>query len=174
MKKRIAILFVAVLFFVTALPCFADADAKPYIDFEIKMDQIPEGYTFETEENGGSLFATFTSEDPEAVAVYVSVAYSDAFAGYTLTSDLTEEELEDAKQYLGSDYNSPRIDLYETEYGTTLISVAENDAQSDYADFVTIWNGYFIVIALQKNTVLTDTDFDLALRIASDMWITEQ
>ena len=48
------------------------------------------------------------------------------------------------------------------------------DAQSDYADFVTVWHGYLIRLALQKNTPLTDEDMDLAVRIASDMWIVEQ
>ncbi len=174
MKKRVAVLLAAVFLLMAAFPCLADAEEKPYIDFAIKMDQIPEGYTFETKESGGSLFATFTSDDPEAVMVYVSVAYSDAFAGYTMNSDLTDEQLEEAKTALTGDYNVPVLELYETDYGTTMIAITENDAQSDYADFVTVWHGYFIVIALQKNTHLTDEDIELARRIASDMWIVEQ
>ena len=174
MKKRIALVLAALFLLVAALPCFADAEEKPYIDFAIKMDKIPEGYTFDTQENGGSLFATFTSDDPEAAVIYVSVAYSDAFAGYTLTSDLTEEQMEEAKLALTGDYNVPTMEFYETDYGTTLLAITENDAQSDYADFVTVWHGYFIVIALQKTSYLTDEDLELARQIASDMWIVEQ
>ena len=43
----------------------AEADEeKPYIDFDIKMDSIPQNYSYEMEENAGMLFATFTPENP--------------------------------------------------------------------------------------------------------------
>ena len=173
MKKTIAVLLAASLL-LTAAVALAEGVEKPYIDFDIRMDRIPDGYGYTTREEGGSLFATFSTEDPDDVVIYVSVAYSDAFAGYTMTSDLTEEEMENAMQVLGADYNMPAFGMVETDYGTGMIRITENDAQSDYADFVTVWHGYLITLALQKNAPLTDADMDLAVRIASDMWIVEQ
>ena len=174
MKRTIAVLLAAALLVLTAASAFAEGVEKPYIDFDIKMDRVPDGYDYTTREEGGSLFATFSSGDPDAVVIYVSVAYSDAFAGYTMTSDLTDEELENAEQVLGADYNMPAFDVVETDYGTAMIRITENDAQSDYADFVTVWHGYLITLALQKSAPLTDADMDLAVRIASDMWIVEE
>ena len=173
MKRTIAVL-IAALLMLTAVSALAEEVEKPYLDFDIKMDSIPDGYDYTTTEEGGSLFATFASEDPDSVVIYVSVAYSDAFAGYTMTSDLSDEELENAEQVLGADYNMPAFSLVETDYGTAMIRITENDAQSDYADFVTVWHGYLIRLALQKNAPLTDEDMELAVRIASDMWIVEQ
>ena len=85
-----------------------------------------------------------------------------------------QEELENAEQVLGADYNMPAFDVVETDYGPAMIRITENDAQSDYADFVTVWHGYLITLALQKSAPLTDADMDLAVRIASDMWIVEE
>ena len=174
MKRTLALLLTAALLVLAAASAFAEEVEKPFIDFDIKMDRIPEGYGYATREEGGSLFATFSSEDPDDVVIYVSVAYSDAFAGYTMTPDLSDEDLENAEQVLGADYNMPAFNLVETDYGTGMIRITENDAQSDYADFVTVWHGYLIRLALQKNAPLTDGDMDLAVRIASDMWIVEQ
>ena len=147
---------------------------KPFLDFDIKMDAIPEGYSFETGENGGTLYATFFPENPDGVTVYVSVVYSPVFTGYTLKADLSEDEFEAAKELLIADYNDPVVELRETEYGTALFMVTERDAQTAYADMIMVWEGYIIRINLQKPTELTDEDLDLVTRIASDMWIVEQ
>ena len=153
----------------------ADADESiPFVDFDIKMDAIPEGYTYDTQQRGGSLYATFTPADPAAVSVYVSVTYAPAFGGATLTSDLSDEELQEGWQKLTADYNDPVVDVRETEYGTALFTVTEGNAQSDYADMLMVWKGYVFRIDLQKATELTDEDLDIATQIASDMWVVEQ
>ncbi|MBR1408096.1 MAG: hypothetical protein IJ573_04265 [Clostridia bacterium] len=150
------------------------AEDIPFVDFDIKMDAIPEGYTFETKESGGNLYATFTPEDPAGVTVYVSVAYAPAFEGRTITSDLSEAELEEGWKKLTADYNDPIVEVRETEYGTALFVVTEGSAQSDYCDMVMVWKGYVFRINLQKATELTDEDLDIATQIASDMWVIEQ
>lgn len=188
MKKRFAMLLAALLLLVGC--GFALAEEQPgevmmdenavYIDFDIKMDQLPEGYTYYTEEAGGSLFAVFYKEDENheadrtAPAIYVSVAYADDLSGVTLNMDITDEQLLEIKESLASDYNDPNVDIRETDYGTKMICITENDAQTDYADLITIWNGYFITIGIQKTEQITEEDMELALRIASDLWIVEK
>lgn len=158
-----------------ALATLAEAEeGKPFLDFDIKMDKVPEGYSYTTEEKGGNLYATFSSEDPEALTVYVSVSYSPVFSGYTLKSDLSVAEFEAAKQELIVDYNDPTVELRETEYGTALFTVTEGDAQTAYADMIMVWEGYIIRVNLQKPTELTEEDMELATQIASDMWVVEQ
>lgn len=151
-----------------------------YIDFDIRMDKLPEGYTYYTEEGGGSLFAVFYKEDENheadmaAPAIYVSVARADDLSGVTLNMDITDEQLLEIEEKLADDYNDPNIEIRETDYGTKMICITENDAQTDYADLITIWNGYFITIGIQKTEQITDEDMELALRIASDLWIIEK
>ena len=157
----------------TAVAAEAGEDI-PFVDFDIKMDAIPAGYTYDTTESSGNLYATFTPDDPEKVMVYVSVAYVPAFEGRTLTSDLSEAALEESWKKLTGDYNEPIVDVRETEYGTALFTVSEGNAQSDYADMVMVWKGYVFRINLQKATELTDEDLDIATQIASDMWVIEQ
>ena len=187
MKKCFAMLLAALML----LGCgVALAEGQPdgvmmdenavYIDFAIKMDKLPEGYTYYTEENGGSLFAVFYKEDENheademAPAVYVSVAHADDFSGVTLNADVTDEQLLEIEEKLAADYNEPVIEIRETDYGTKMICITENDAQTDYADLITIWNGYFITIGIQKTEQIVDADMELALRIASDLWIVEK
>ena len=153
----------------------AEADEeKPYIDFDIKMDSIPQNYSYEMEENAGKLFATFTPENPADLYLYVSAAYSPDFAGYTLKNELSEEEFARAAAVLTAGFNDPATEVRETEHGTALIAVTENDAQGDHSDIVTVWQGYVIHITLQKASELTEEDMALATKIASDMWIVEQ
>ena len=151
-----------------------------YIDFEIKMDQMPEGYTYFTEESGGSLFAVFYKEnedheaDETAPVIYVSVAHADDFSGVTLNMDVTDEQLLEIEAKLAEDYNDPNVDILETDYGTKLICITENDAQTDYADMITIWNGYFITVGIQKMEQIVEEDMELARRLVSDLWIVEK
>ena len=150
------------------------------IDFAIKMDHLPEGYTYDTEESGGSLYAVFYKEnesheaDTTAPVIYVSVAHADGFSGFTLDMDVTDEQLLEIEQTLAADYNSPSIEIRETSYGTKMICITENDAQTDYADMITIWNGYFITVGIQKEEQIVDEDMELALRIVSDLWVVEK
>ena len=187
MKKRFAMLLAALLLLGCGL---AFAEDQPdgvmmdenavYIDFDIRMDQLPEGYTYYTEEGGGSLFAVFYKEnenheaDSAAPAIYVSVAHADDLSDVTLNMDITDEQLLEIEEKLADDYNDPNIEIRETDYGTKMICITENDAQTDYADLITVWNGYFITIGIQKMEQITDEDMELALRIASDLWIVEK
>ena len=188
MKRRFAMLLAALMLLMGCSLALAEEqmgevmtdENAVYIDFDIRMDQLPEGYTWYTEEAGGSLFAVFYREDENhepdstAPAIYVSVAHADDFSDVTLNMDITDEELQEIEQKLAADYNDPNIDIRETDYGTKMICITENDAQTDYADLITIWNGYFITIGLQKTDQITDEDMELALRIASDLWIVEK
>ncbi|MGN0996935.1 MAG: hypothetical protein ACI4PG_08490 [Candidatus Ventricola sp.] len=185
MKKCFAMLLAALMLLSCGLAedqadeVMTDENAV-YIDFDIRMDKLPEGYTYYTEEAGGSLFAVFYKEDERheadktAPAIYVSVAHADDFSGITLNMDVSDEQLLEIEEKLAADYNDPSIEIRQTDYGTKVICITENDAQTDYADLLTIWNGYFITVGLQKTEQIVDEDMDLALQIVSDLWIVER
>ena len=187
MKKRFAMLLAALMLLLCGVALAEDQPGEVmmdenavYIDFAIKMDQLPEGYSYYTEESGGSLFAVFYKEnenheaDKTAPAIYVSVAHADDFSGVTLNMDVTDEQLLEIEEKLAEDYNDPNVDIRETDYGTKMICITENDAQTDYADMITIWNGYFITVGIQKTEQIVEEDMELALRIVSDLWIVQK
>ena len=176
MKSFFAILLAALLA-LTGCAALAEETVQNevYIDFNIRMDKLPEGYAYQTEEGGGSIFAVFYNEsDENAPIIYVSVAYSEELDGQTLDGQISEEELQTMESQLAADYNEPIVEIRETDYGTKLICIAENDAQTDYADMITIWHGYIITVGLQKTEQLTDADMELATQIVSDLWIVQK
>lgn len=187
MKKCFAMLLAALMLLGCGLAVAEEQHAEVSMDedtaqihFTIEMDRLPEGYAYYTEESGGSLFAVFYKEnenheaDGTAPAIYVSVAYADGFSGVTLNSDVTDEQMLEIEQTLAADYNDPSIEIRETRYGTRMICITENDAQTDYADMITIWNGYFITVGIQKTEQIVEEDMELALQIVSDLWVVDK
>ena len=180
MKKRFAAL--AMLMLLGCGSAFAEAADgaqaipadEPTVSFDIRMDNIPEGYTYTTTEVGEELIAIFTPEDPEAVTVYVDVGHSADFEGFTFNRDLTEEETAQVTAYLTEDYSDPTLSILSTGHGTNYVLVEENNTDTDVADIITIWNGYVIWIGLQKNTDITQADLDLGGKILTDIWVTEK
>ena len=146
------------------------------LDYSIVMDKLPDGVTMTTDNVGGILYAVFTSEAEDSTKYIVSVGYSEQFGDYTMTEDLTDEEMAQAVEALTSEgYANPTVGLLETAYGTKVLYIDENGADSDYAEMVSIWKGYVInMFYSNESRELTEEDRDTGLTILSDMWVVEQ
>ena len=141
------------------------------LDFTIRMDELPEGYELEVTPVDGDLYARFYKDDASCQYL-VSVAYSELFDIYTLKIDeLTEEEMEQMKAFLSQGYHDPSFSFDKTAHGTDVILVNENGAGDDWAEYIAIYEGYFISIAIVKDTDLTEEDLATALKVLSDLWI---
>lgn len=150
-------------------------EAKDIMNFDIAMDAIPEGYTMEKKEIEGDLLAIFTPEDETKVSVYISIAYSEIYDGYTLNAaDMDEEAMANLEDVMGEDYNMPSFTLAQTEHGTELIVIDETEADSDYGEILTVYQGYIISASLLKQDSLTREDYELAVKILSDLWIVDK
>ena len=143
------------------------------LNFDISMDKIPEGYTMEKTETEDAIYVEFYADGkPDYI---VSVAYSEYFEGYTLNvDDLADEELSELTDMLSEGYNAAAIAFDKTAYGTGLIIVDETDSESDYAEILSIYDGYFITATIMSDEELTDEDFQTAITILSDMWMIEK
>lgn len=141
------------------------------LDFTIQMDALPEGYALEVTPIDGDLYASFYKDD-ESCQYLASVAYSELFDIYTLKiEELTEEELEQMKAFLSGGYNDPVFSFDKTAHGTDVILINENGAGDDYAEYITIYEGYFVSVAVVKDSELTEEDLAIALKLMSDLWI---
>ena len=152
-----------------------ELEAEDVVDFDITMDKVPEGYSFDKEEADGAVYVTFTCEGKPTY--FVSVAYIDYFDGYTLnTDDLANEEMEELNSMLTEGYSGAAIYFSETAYGTDLIVVDETAAESDYGEIITIYEGYFITCTIMGSgdAELTADDYTTGVQILSDMWMIEK
>lgn len=183
MKKLIALLMA--LMMLLSVSAFAEeeveevTDSTPttlevddILDFSIQMDALPEGYELELIPVEGDLYAIFSSTDEAACQYLASVAYSEQFDIYTLHLDeLSEEQLSQMTEYLSQGYHDPVITFDKTAHGTDVILINENGAGDDYAEYITIYEGYFVSITALKDTDLTQEDIAIALQLLSDLWI---
>ena len=146
-----------------------EMDTESLKTIDITMDKVPEGYTYTTENADGALYATFTCEGKPTYIV--SVAYIDFFADYTLdVSELADEELDEMIDLLGEGYDMPTISFHQTEHGTDLIVIDETDAENDYGEILTIYQGFFISCEMLSDVELTEDDYQVAYQILSDLW----
>jgi len=145
------------------------------VDFSLKLDAIPEGYVYDEYTVDGMIYFTLSNPDDEDALIYAgSVAFSEEFDGYTLVvADLTEEQIAQMEAMIvGDEWLAPTFAFDKTAHGTDVIIVNENDGISDYAEIVTIYQGYFITISLLKaEGQIADSDIAAGVQAMSDIWI---
>ena len=149
-----------------------DVGLDEILNFGITMDDMLAGYTMETFPAAGALYATIISEDENAPVYLISVDHSEIFDGYTLNVEaMTAMDLINMETVMGKGYYDPAFSFDKTSHGTDVILVNENTDAVDYAEYVTIYEGYFVTVCVVKNTALNDEDLAGALKLLSDMWI---
>ena len=175
MKKLFALLLaVMMLATVAVAETYSDTaeGADEFLGFTVVEDKVPEGYTMTVRTQNGMIVAEF--EGPEDQPTFtVTVAYSEAFEGYTLdTSELTDEEIAEMTETLAEQYNDATVSLSETAYGTDVIILNENGVtESDYAEIITIYQGYFVSVTILATDDVTDEVINDAIQLLSDLWI---
>ena len=174
MKKLIALLLALLMLgsvaFAETTEDVANYEEQDVLDFTITMDAIPEGYTMTLVEYEFGPVAIFTS-DASDVQYEVNVVYSELFDGYTMDLEaLTEDEEAEMREMLSAGYSMPSFTFDKTSHGTDVIIIDEQDADSDYGEIFSIYEGYMITMVVMKNDTLTDEDYALGLQILSDMW----
>lgn len=104
---------------------------------------------------------------------FISVAPFDEYPDYTLNNELTDEQMDEMIEALTEEYYEPSVELRETDYGTTVVVIDENEAESDYADLLTIWHGYFVGVSLLKQDEITPADLDMGMKLMSNLWVVD-
>ena len=138
---------------------------------------VPEGYTMTVEtDDPDELDADFWPNDGTGVYYELLIAYSEEFGDYTL-NDLSDEEYAQMVEWMTGDFNNATVDTSKTTgYGTKLVVVDENGAESDYGFILTIYHGYFIEVNMLSldNTDITEDEIQTGIDILTSLaFVTE-
>lgn len=172
MKKLIAICL-SVMMLLGMTGAMAEDASSIELTEEINIQlELPEGYIVEKVRQDSALYAAITTEEEGKPQFLFSIAYADLVDGPT-PGELTEEDIELAKQMVSIDFANPTFDVNATGEGTKFLVINENDAESDYVQMITNYQGYFVqmYIVSVEGMDVTDADIDLALEILTSIQV---
>ena len=127
--------------------------------------ELPEGYTVKKDRQDTALYASITTE-VEGMAWYTfSIAFADLSEGPT-PGEMTEEDIQLAKELVGSDFANPTFSVMTTGEGTKFLVINENDAENDYVLMITNYEGYFVQMYIEPAPGMEVTDEDITTALA--------
>jgi hypothetical protein len=171
MKKMIALCLS--LMMILSLTSAMAIDRYSSIELTDKLNiklELPEGYTVEKERQDTALYAGISPEEEGKPHFLFSIAYADLSEGPT-PGELTEEDIEAAKELVGSDFANPTFEVRATGEGTKFLVINENDAEDDYVLMIANYEGYFVqmYIAPADDMEVSDEDITTALAILTSI-----
>lgn len=170
--KKIVALGMALLLLLGAMPCLAE-EVNATIGLTENMYlamEVPEGYTVQKDRSDTVLYATIFSEETGKTLYNFSIAYADLSEGPT-PGEMTEEDIELAKQMISADFFKPTYTIAVTGGGTKFLVIDENEAESDYTLMIANYQGYFVqmYITPAENMEVTEADVTTALEILTSI-----
>ncbi|MCI5957242.1 MAG: hypothetical protein MRZ54_09680 [Clostridiales bacterium] len=174
MKKILALLLAAVMLTGVSLAMAENVTVSQAVpDFDVTM-VIPQGYRMTENRHSNSIGIDVEPEDEAAARYYISIGYSEAYDGRTI-SDMDDGEVEQILDFISEGFYSPAISSYITAGGTLVYVLDENEAESDWAMAITIYRGYFITVQIEKEdySELDEEDMQRAITLLSDMHFVE-
>ena len=135
--------------------------------------ELPEGYTVEKERQDTALYASIETEAEGKPEFSFSIAYADLSEGPT-PGEMTEEDIELAKELVGSDFFNPTFSVMTTGEGTKFLVINENDAEDDYVLMIANYEGYFVQMYIEPDedgAAVTDEDITTALAILTSIQV---
>ena len=164
MKKVFALIFALMM-----LCCSAVALAEEKVDIDIDglvtvSITLPEGYEAGTYAESGSLAAVIIPADGDEnkVGFILLIAPDEEYADLERLNDLDDEALAAYEQSFIEDLFAPTVTHTETEHGTKLFIIDENDSEYDMVEIATLYKGYNMVIYLDYSDGRTVTEADIA------------
>ena len=118
--------------------------------------EIPEGYDLQVVNvKGDHIIASVISEDLTKPQMYLSIAFDEAYADVERMNDMSEEDLGHLEETF-KEMNDVEIEYRETGYGTKLLVAREVGSDTDFADFISVYKGYFIEFNMTPNPKAAD------------------
>ena len=176
MKKLLAVLLaLAMLLNMTGVLAQA-ADEKVIVEYDEALSFAfiqPEGYSVEQEIVNGHFFLSLVPEDETKASVDLMIApmEDEVLGNLERLNDLDEEQLNAFIADITVGYNAPETQMVETEAGTHVLVISENDSDMDFAELVSIYHGYFIFayIGYADNTQVTEDDVNAVIWFFSNL-----
>lgn len=170
MKKLLALAMTAVMLLTVSLALAENAKTPIVYDEDLTLNVVyPEGYEISMETDG--MYLLMDMKKAGAAELLLLVCPDDEYAELERLNDLSEEDLAAYMAVQAEGYNAPEVTVMETEYGTKIIVINENDGMQDYAELVTVYQGHVIdlYISVEDETQVTDEDIAMAMKFLSDM-----
>lgn len=171
MKKLIALCLS--LMMILSLTSAMAIDRYSSIEVSEKLNiqvELPEGYTVEKERQDTALYASITTEAEGKPQYTFSIAYADLSEGPT-PGEMTEEDIQLAKELVGSDFANPTFTVMATGEGTKFLVINENEAEEDYVLMIANYEGYFVQMYIEpaEGAEVADEDITTALAILTSI-----
>ena len=127
--------------------------------------EVPEGYTVQKDRQDVALYASILTEEEGKPQFTFSIAFADLSDGPT-PGEMTDEDIQLAKELVGSDFFNPTFDVMATGEGTKFLVINENDAEDDYALLITNYEGYFVQMYIEPAYGMEVTEEDVVTALA--------
>ena len=165
MKKMIALcLSLMLLGLTSAMAIGRYSSIKLTEKLNIRLE-LPEGYVVKKDRQDTALYASITTATEGKPQYTFSIAYADLSDGPT-PGEMTEEDVELAKELVGSDFYNPTFSVMATGEGTKFLVINENDTEEDYVLLITNYEGYFVQMYIEPASGVEVTDEDIATAMA--------
>ena len=164
MKKLIALCLALLLCLTSAMAI----DRYSSIELTDKMNiqlELPEGYRVKKDRQDSALYASITTDDEDKPQYTFSIAFADLSEGPT-PGEMTDEDIELAKELVGSDFANPTFTVMTTGEGTKFLVINENDAEDDYVLMSTNYEGYFVQMYIEPAYGMDVAEEDITTALA--------
>lgn len=173
MKKVFAVLL-ALAMLLGSVSALAEEKTGIVIDDTLSIAVVlPVGYKLDSAADGGVMVALAEPADgsEDKVSYLLLIAPDEEYPTLERLNDLSQEELDAYGLSCVEDLYQPTISLAETEVGTYLFVIDENDSEYDVVEILCIYKGYDIVLYLDYPDGRTVTEADIAagVKFFSDM-----
>ena len=171
MKKLFALLMAAVML-LSACSALADATVEK-IEYDDSMSvsvTVPEGYSFYSVVEDGVMSVLLT-KDADSMGYVMAIAADAYFDESSRLNDLDADEKALLANALTEDMGETEWTVQTTGYGTEVL-VADLDSEDyDMALFVSLYNGYDIMMyaSYEDGRVLTEADIAAGMQFITDM-----
>ena len=142
-------------------------------EFELTCT-LPEDYKLQVvNTRGESIIASVLSDDMTKPQMYLSIAYDETYGDVKSMNDMSDEDLAVLEESF-TDMNEVSITYGETGHGTKLLIAREIGNDTDFVDFLAIYNGYFIEFNMSPSPsaasqTLTDAQIQMCIDFLTDV-----
>ncbi len=163
MKKVFAILL-ALTLCLSAACALADEVQIPETAAAFDLSSVvPEGYTLTESTMAGEL--SIKAFEPSDIVTMpelcLTIAYSEEYAGVSLTKDLDDEQIKELYGLVDDSYLSDSYTVGVTDDGWKYLQVIDSEEDNGYATLLMIHDGYFIEVYVNYTDFRPMTEEDL-------------
>ena len=119
-------------------------------EFELRC-RLPQNYSMRVINMQGSrIIATIVPREENKPVLYLTIAYNELYSDVERMNDLSDEDLAILEQTF-TETSDVDISYTETSHGSKLMIARDVEAESDFIDILSIYQGYFIEFVMSPS-----------------------